>query len=97
MIDKKETKKRIIPIKGFDGSIVFIEVTKMYPLKDWTEGKCWAIWCNNPFYFIHLNRNNRATHAYCFHLFKSFPKLKQKGEKWCHIEKGELVIDGEKK
>lgn len=90
-------EKQIIEIKGFDESFVQIETTKMYSKKKWKEGKCWAFWCSNPFYFIHLNRNGKATHAYCYHLSGNFPELRQRGEKWCHIEKGKLVIDKEKK
>jgi len=88
------SKKRIVQLKGVDGSIVSIEATKSYPIKRWNQQRCWAFFCDNPFYFIHLNRNGKATHAYCYHAADKFPSLGESG-KWVHIEKGKLVVDWE--
>ena len=88
------SEKRIIELKGFDGSKISIRTTKTYPIKRWKEAKCWAFFCNNPFYFIHLNRYGMATHAYCYHISGNFPEL-NKREKWVHIEKGKLITDSE--
>ena len=90
------SKPRIVQLKGFDGSIISIEVTKDYSIKKWHQQKCWAFFCNNLFYFIHLNRNGKATHAYCYHASDKFSSLGERG-KWVHIEKGKLVVDWEAK
>ena len=90
------SKKRIIQIKGFDGSVMSLEITSSYSPKRWKEQKCWAFFCDNPFYFIHLNRNGKATHAYCYHASYRFDSLAESG-KWVHIEKGKLVVDWEAK
>ena len=88
------SKPRIVQLKGFDGSIVSTEVTKDYPIGRWNLQKCWAFFCDNPFYFIHINRNGKATHAYCYHVSGRFDLMTEKG-KWVHIEKGKLVVDWE--
>lgn len=88
--------KRMVEITGYDGSKVTIEINSMYPKKQWREGKCWAIWCDNRFYYIHFTKHGRATHAYCFHQWGRF-EMCQYGEKWGHIERGKLIIDAEKK
>jgi len=87
-------KERIVELEGYDGSSCKIEVTKEYPLKHWKEGRCWAVWCGNPIYFIRLNKKGQGKVGYCYHIFKNLPKLR-KGEKWVHIEKGKLVVDKE--
>lgn len=88
--------KRMVEIKGFDGSLITVEIDSNFPMKRWREGKCWAVWCNNSFYYIHFNRNGKATHAYCLHAWDRF-EMYQYGEKWCHIEAGKLIVDAEKK
>lgn len=90
------SKKRIVQLKGFDGSVISIEATKDYPIERWNQQTCWAFFCSNKFYFIHISKSGKATHAYCYHQFDNFPKLR-KGEKWVHIEKGKLVTDKEAK
>ena len=87
--------KRIVEIKGYDNSTMEIEINPTYLKKKWKEGKCWAIWCSNPFYYIHFTRFGRATHAYCPHQWGRF-EMYQYGEKWGHIEQGKLIIDAEK-
>ena len=88
------SKPRIIQLKGLDGSIVSVEATKDYPIERWNQQKCWAFFCDNPFYFIHISKSGYATHAYCYHQLNKLPKL-GKGQKWVHIEKGKFVIDKE--
>jgi len=91
-------KKRLVEIEGYDGSKITIEIDGNYSKKKWQEGKCWAFWCSNHFYYIHFNRNGRATHAYCPHAWHHLKEtLNQYGQKWGHIETGKLVIDAEKK
>jgi len=87
--------KRMIEIEGYDGSQITIEIDSKSSKKEWKEGKCWAIWCNNPFFYIHFNRNGKATHAYCPHQHDRF-EMYQYGEKWGHIWEGKLIIDAEK-
>ena len=89
------SKKRIVQLKGFDGSIVSIEATKDYPVARWNLQICWAFFCNNPFYYIHISKTGKATHAYCYHKGGDFSEKIRKGEKWVHIEKGKLVTDKE--
>ena len=84
----------MIELNGIDGSKISIEKTTMYSNKRWKEQKCWAFFCSNPFYFIHINRNGKATHAYCYHLSGRFDLTTEKG-KWAHIEKGKIVVDWE--
>jgi len=86
----------MIELTGVDGSKISIEKTTMYPIKKWKEQKCWTFFCSNPFYFIHINRTGKATHAYCYHKHENFPQL-NKGEKWVHIEAGKLITDMEAK
>ena len=88
------SKKRIVQLKGIDGSIVSTEATKDCPIKRWNEQRCWAFFCDNPFYFIHITRTGKASHAYCYHLANRLPKLR-KGQRWVHVEKGRLVTDKE--
>ena len=90
------SKTRVVQLKGFDGSVVSMEVTKSYPVSRWNTQKCWAFFCDNPFYFIHINRNGKGTHAYCYHMQQNFPLL-AKGQLWVHIEKGKLIVDKEGK
>ena len=89
-------QKRMVEIKAFDGSFLEIEISSSYSKKVWEEGKCWAIWCDNPLFYIHFNRNGKATHAYCPHQREQF-EMYQYGEKWGHIEGGKLIIDAEKR
>ena len=90
-------EKRMVEIEGYDGSKISIEIDSNYSMKRWKERKYWAIWCNNNFYYIHFNRNGKATHAYCPHFWGRFQEdMYQYGTKWGHIEKGKLIIDAEK-
>ena len=51
--------------------------------------------CNNPYYLVHLNRNGKATHAYCMHAIFYLEKLYQTYPqgKWGYVEKGKFIID----
>lgn len=87
--------KRIVEIEAYDGSSFSLEIDGSSSKKMWREGKCWAIWCDNSFFYIHFNRNGKATHAYCPHQHDRF-EMYQYGEKWGHIVNGKLIIDAEK-
>jgi hypothetical protein len=88
-------KVRRIRLYGFDGSYVNMEIDSNYSLKRWNEHRCWSAMCGNPFYLVHLNRNGKATHAYCHHGTHYLEKLYSTSPpgKWGHVEKGRFIVD----
>jgi hypothetical protein len=85
-----------VEVFGWDASKATIKVNK--DVKQWKRGKCWSVFCRNPFYHILITEKGYADRAYCPCMRKgdiSDLGRIRKGQKWVHIEKGKLVVDYE--
>lgn len=58
--------KKVTLVSPFDSNKRVTFLAANSTIRNFREGKCWSVFCNNPIYFVHLSKKGIASHGYCY-------------------------------